>query len=69
MPMCEKCWADAAGMWTGDQVATYQRLVAERNAAGHPCTPRERAGQWWDEERQCDSRVSVPPVYPQPDRT
>jgi hypothetical protein len=53
MPACEKCWADAFDPYS-DQSENYRRLLEERK--GHPCTPKEQAGQWWDEERQCDIR-------------
>jgi hypothetical protein len=54
MPMCEKCWVDAYGCGYGDQPTRYLELLKER--AANPCTPREQAGQWWDEKRGCDSR-------------
>jgi len=52
--MCEKCWADAYKGGYVDQAEEYQRLILERQ--DHPCTPREQAGQWWDEDKQIDSR-------------
>jgi hypothetical protein len=38
MSSCEKCWADKDG--PGD----YQRLLKERDASGHTCTPEQQAG-------------------------
>lgn len=55
MATCEKCWADAYSL-EGDQVKRYTKLWLERGKAGKPCTPKERAGQWWDEDLQRDSR-------------
>jgi len=57
MPMCEKCWGDAylpSRMCGTDQVNEYHRLMDERSV--NPCTLRQQAGQWWDEEKQRDSR-------------
>jgi len=56
---CEKCWGDAYYMArvTGrPQHECYTLLLKQRDKEGRICTPREQAGQWWDEERQCDSR-------------
>lgn len=58
MSSCEKCWGDAylrARLSHRDQTDCYYELLEERK--GNPCTPKEKAGQWWDEEKQCDSRV------------
>ena len=38
MSACEKCWADKDG--PGD----YMRLLTERDASGHVCTPEQQAG-------------------------
>jgi len=57
--ICEKCWAEAARRVYGtgrDQYEVYRELLEERK--GHPCSPREQAGDWWDEERQCDRRAT-----------
>lgn len=53
--MCEKCWADAFDGGWGDQVDNYRRLLVERT--DKPCTPRDQAGQWWDEKRRIDTRT------------
>ena len=58
MPSCEKCWWDSYRMWRagdGDRVKIYQRLLKERDKTG-PCTPKEQAGEYWDEEKQMDTR-------------
>jgi len=55
MSACEKCWNDAYNYGMGDQPKKYRELLEERK--DNPCTPREQAGQWWDEEKQCDSRL------------
>lgn len=57
MPSCEKCWEDAywRSRYTGrPQHECYHELLEERK--NNPCSPREQAGQFWDEEKQCDSR-------------
>lgn len=61
MPACEKCWADAslaAQLRGGSTADRYRELLQERE--GHPCTPQEQAGQWWNEEAQKDSRTKEP---------
>ena len=58
MPMCEKCWGDAYLRAYGSskgQSECYQELLKERK--DNPCTPKQQAGQWWDEERQIDTRL------------
>ena len=58
MASCEKCWGDAyvrSLSTLKDQVDHYNDLLAERK--DDPCTPEEQAGQWWDEEKKCDSRL------------
>lgn len=58
MASCEKCWGDAyILMMNGkfeSQSEAYTYLVKERNA--NPCSIKEQAGQFWDEERQADTR-------------
>jgi hypothetical protein len=45
MPSCEKCWEDAhAGYPYCDVAQEYERLIKERDANGHTCTPEEQAG-------------------------
>lgn len=57
---CEKCWTDAHFMYAGGQgayeslVDAYHALLVQRKAA--PCSPEERAGDWWDLDRQVDGR-------------
>ena len=59
MASCEKCWEDACMLEYSERRKSraeyYHDLIAERK--DNPCTPREQAGQWWDEEKQCDSRL------------
>ncbi len=58
MPSCERCWADAYLRSYGShksQSECYEELLKERK--NNPCSPKDQAGQWWDEERQCDSRT------------
>ena len=58
MAMCEKCWGDAyfRHYSTGkSQAECYEELLEERK--DNPCSPKEQAGQWWDEEKQIDIRL------------
>lgn len=56
---CERCWWDAwgGGHFAGceSQTDRYHQLLEERKE--NPCTPKQEAGSWWDEEHQCDSRL------------
>lgn len=54
MPSCEKCWRDARGDYS-----EYLKLLANRDLDGHVCSPREQAGQWWDEKEQRDLRIPI----------
>jgi hypothetical protein len=58
MASCEKCWSDAyvRMLQNPDKSQTdhYIDLLNEREKI--PCSPKEQAGNWWDEENQCDSR-------------
>ena len=59
MSSCEKCWGDAFMREFNhpmkSQTEHYRDLLKERK--DNPCTPKEQAGQFWDEEKQCDSRT------------
>jgi len=58
MATCEKCWEDAftrAKCSHRSQTECYHELLEERK--DNPCTPKQQAGQWWDEERQIDKRL------------
>ncbi len=60
MPACEKCWGDAFRRSYGgskSQSECYHELLEERK--NNRCTPKEQAGEWWDEENQCDTRLTV----------
>lgn len=51
MSVCEKCWKDAyyLSRWNGlSQEENYKNLIRQRN--NNPCTPKEQAGQFWDEQ-------------------
>ena len=56
---CERCWGDAfsrshfGGTCQADE---YEKLLKERK--DNPCTPREQAGQYWDEEKGIDIRTT-----------
>jgi len=61
MASCEKCWGDAF-MRTledcnKDQSEHYRDLLKERK--DNPCSLKEQAGQWWDEEKQIDERAII----------
>jgi len=54
---CEKCWSDAymRSRWTGhSQAEEYKNLLNNRKDS--PCTPEQQAGDYWDNEKQCDKR-------------
>ena len=56
--MCEKCWDEAAARAYGtcrDQYEVYREILEERKDS--PCSPKEQAGDWWDEQNQCDKRL------------
>ena len=56
--VCEKCWIDAyfKAQATGEGQSTeYFNLLEERK--DNPCSAKERAGQYWDEEKHRDSRT------------
>lgn len=57
MAGCQKCWREAkliAHSSGRDTVEVYHELLEKRK--DNPCTPREQAGDFWDEEKQCDIR-------------
>lgn len=63
MASCEKCWSEARrrvldGEQTGSVSRVYAEVLKEREDAGQVCTPRERAGWYWDEATQRDTRES-----------
>lgn len=59
MASCERCWGHAYLRWRVNpmkhQVEHYHDLLEKRKNT--PCTPKEQAGQFWDEEKQCDRRM------------
>lgn len=58
MSACEKCWGDAFSRSYGSgrsQAECYTEILKERE--NNPCSPREQAGQYWDKEHGCDSRL------------
>lgn len=58
MACCEKCWVDAyrRSLMRPNKIQAehYHDLLEERR--DNPCSPQEQAGEYWDEERQCDRR-------------
>ena len=58
MPSCEKCWSDALLRMMNDtsklRIEHYKDILIEKDHK--PCSPKEQAGEWWDEEKQSDSR-------------
>lgn len=61
MACCEKCWSDAYRAMiedsTNSQAEWYEEIKDRRTLFGPICTPKEQAGQWWNEEKQKDSRL------------
>jgi len=63
MPACEKCWSDAydlsdhSGM---EHLQCYYDLLRRRK--DNPCSPKEQAGQWWDDKKQIDTRFKEEPT-------
>jgi len=60
MSMCEECWGDAymgtLAHPTKSQPDHYEELLEERK--DNPCSPKQQAGQFWDEKSQMDSRFN-----------
>lgn len=57
MACCEKCWSDAYFMSLAtkkSQAECYTELLQKRK--DNPCSPKEQAGEYWDEENQRDRR-------------
>ncbi len=57
MASCEKCWDDAGmrSRFNGkSKIECYNEILEERKDT--PCSPKEQAGQFWDEKTQSDSR-------------
>ena len=57
MASCEKCWGDAYMRNLGNGIGQYENyleLIEERK--DNPCSPKDQAGQFWDEETQTDKR-------------
>ena len=62
MSACEKCWSDAYLLAWGtgkSQADCYFELLEERK--DNPCTPEQQAGDFWDDEKQCDRRKEAQP--------
>ena len=51
--ICEKCWADSYDPYKEHAIA-YDKLLESRKE--NPCSPKEQAGQYWNEEKQIDER-------------
>ena len=57
MASCEKCWNDAylQSFGTGkSQGEVYYEILEKRK--NNPCSEKEQAGQFWDQEKQIDKR-------------
>ena len=55
---CEKCWGDAYLLSLDNgksQAENYKILLEERK--NNPCSPKEQAGEYWDEELKRDKRI------------
>jgi hypothetical protein len=57
---CEKCWKDAYSRVRADtsksQARHYEALLKERHQQKDICTPEEQAGDYWDKDKQIDTR-------------
>jgi len=52
---CEKCWTDSFDFNNLEShYERYRQLLIERK--DNPCTPEQQAGQFWDKEKQVDTR-------------
>ena len=59
MAMCEKCWGEAyfRSLYSGkSQADCYHDVLKEVEERGDICTPKEQAGQFWDDEKEIDTR-------------
>ena len=59
MTMCEKCWGRAyfRSLYSGkSQAECYLIILKEVEDSGTTCTPEEQAGQFWDDEKEIDTR-------------
>lgn len=60
MASCEKCWSVARARHISDPHKSvtdhYYDVMAEVQNSGKACTPKEQAGQYWDEENEIDTR-------------
>ena len=60
MDGCEKCWSEAGVLYANGQgeyeskTEAYHKVLELRELT--PCTPKEQAGDWWDNEKQIDTR-------------
>lgn len=60
--ICEKCWGDSYVKDEGvPRVDRYLELIDDRR--DNPCSPREQAGEFWDEDREQDIRLVVWPGH------
>jgi len=56
---CEKCWQDAKKEGYANDTSVYdhyKRILKERE--NNPCSPKEQAGIFWDDEKGIDKRLS-----------
>ena len=60
MTCCEKCWEEAESMSRYTiltQKECYDHIIKLRETNGIVCSPKEQAGQFWNEELQYDNRM------------
>ena len=63
MASCEYCWSLSA-------LGEYSKTIARAEAEGWPCTKNDeegarlRAGRFWDEATQTDTRFTQPDASP-----
>lgn len=68
MASCEKCWDEARKRYCSDPrkaiIDHYYIVMKEVQDSGYHCTPKEKAGNFWDEKNQCDTRIAESQTEP-----
>ena len=63
MACCEKCWAEAGKRHMSNPHKSksdhYYDVMHEVEDEGKACTPKEKAGHFWDKKNQRDNRTPM----------